>query len=267
MIHALPGEAPHGLDDIAGRRVDGVGRTEAAGELELRRREIDRDDPRGARDAGTLHDVQAHAPATDHRNGVGGTHPGDVAHGAEAGHHRATQDRGEVRRHVLRDGNDGPLVEQHALGQRADVGHRRDGSTVGHREPRQLIASATRCLGPCADVGLALLATGADAASHHQAGDHSIADRDGLDPVADGVHDAHGFVTEKERTAPVQHAVDEVEVAVAQADRFGAHEDLSAVRLLVLDGGEDELVVALVEDGSAHRRILALPGSPRSEAV
>ena len=92
--------------EVLGQRVargHGVGRAEPPRDLELARVEVAGDDARRAGQPRALDHRQADAAAADHGDRRAGRHLGGVAHGADAGRHRAADDRHDVQRRVAPD--------------------------------------------------------------------------------------------------------------------------------------------------------------------
>ena len=228
--------------------------------FELRRRHVDRDDPRSTRDAGALDDVQADTAASDHCDRVGGAHSSDVEHRPEASDDRAADDRGKRRWHRRRHPHERPFVDQHAVAERPDVRHRADRAPVGGEEPRPLAAGPPRRVRVRAHERLTLLATCARAAADDEAGDDVVADGHRLDSGADRFDDADRLVAEQHWPRPGEHSVEVVEVAVAQPGRQCAHCDLARPRRVDVDLGDDEEVGSVIEHCSHGHASDRTPG-------
>src|SRR5262249_48369453 len=117
--------AGRGLDDRGDRirlaRVDDVGSAELRGEVELPRRRVDRDDASRARDPAALDDRESDPAATDHDRRLARLNARAVEDRAKAGGDAAADQRDLVERHVAPDADDGVLVHEHALGERAQM--------------------------------------------------------------------------------------------------------------------------------------------------
>ena len=127
----------------------------------------------GPGDPRALHDVETDAAATDHRDRVARPHARPVEHRADAGQHRAAEQRGPIERHLLGDGDQGVAVHEHLLGQPAQRAHGVEGP----------VAPAQRCvLRRAADLAAALAqprlprrARAARPAELRRAGHHVVA--------------------------------------------------------------------------------------------
>ena len=133
-----------------------------------------------------------------------GSHVRGVDHGADARHHRATDQRCAVERHVLADLHAGMLVDQHLLGERRQV------QELVHRvgvfgEPRRVALLALR-LGADAARHVAGQAVLAVAAERRQTSDHMVAGLDGADFGADLLDDAGRLRGRSRRAADTDRA-------------------------------------------------------------
>ncbi len=127
-------------DGIAVGGVDGVGGAELARPLELLGFEIDGDDLAGTGQMCALHGRDADAAAADHRHGRARFHLGALEDRADAGGDPAADERRPVEGHVRGDRDDGVLVDEHLLGERAETGELCDRRAVA-------VAYAGRCVG------------------------------------------------------------------------------------------------------------------------
>ena len=117
----------------------------------------------------------------------------------------------------------------------------------------------------------------AAAAEPREAGDDVVADAHRRDVGADRLDDAGAFVAEHDR--PVERkaadAVDDVQVAVADAGRHRAHQHLAAQGLVDVDRLDGQLLLHLAEYGGldlhggsllGSLRGFAEPGAPSSRS-
>ncbi len=93
---AALGQRLHAVLDGLGLGVDRVGRAEFARRDELLRLDVDGDDRIAARDSRALDGVEPDAAAADHHGAGSGLDVGGVEDRAEAGHHAAGDQRGDV---------------------------------------------------------------------------------------------------------------------------------------------------------------------------
>ena len=90
------------------------------------------------------------------------------------------------------------------------------------------------------------------AAKDRQACDHVIAGLQVRDLRADFLDDAGGLVAEHRGRRPHVEAVDEMEIAVADAAGDGAHDDFALFGLVDIDLLDREWLTGTVEDSSFH---------------
>ena len=123
------------LDGAAVRRVDGVRGAAAERELELARVAVDGDHARrpGERRGGD--DLQADAAAAEHADGVPGADPRGVRHGADAGHHRAADERRLPQRQAVRERDGARLRDHAALGEAGDEVEVLERGAAGQPQP------------------------------------------------------------------------------------------------------------------------------------
>ena len=213
---------------------------------------VHRDDLPRAADARTLHDRQADAAATEHRNGLAGLHARTAQCRADAGQHAAAHQRGAVQRDFRIDAHDGVLVQQHVVGVTADGGEQAQRLAVLRHARGGGIIARDDAAG--AEIGMASEALRTGAAEAGQAGDDVIADAHGGDVLAHRLDDAGAFMAEQEgaveREAAV--AVDHVQIAVADAGGDRAHQDLAAPRLVDVHLLDRQRFVHLAEDRGCH---------------
>ena len=252
MVDPAARDRQHLGDRVAGSGVDGVGGAHRPRRLELGRADVDGDDRRRTGDARRLHDVEAHAPAADHRHTVAGADLGDVEHRSQTGDDGAAEDRRQVERHVVVDADHPALVEDHLLGEPSHVGEDRDRPAVARLEARGLAGRTPGGGGVDAQARLARLAPGTRSAALHEARHDMIADGDRRDRLADLDHHARCFVAEHVRARPRERAVEHVQVAMAQATGSGAHPYLAGEQRGVADVLDLQPAGALVQDGGAH---------------
>ena len=141
---AAAGEGADLVDDVGGAGIDGVGRAERLGPLELGRADVGGDDRAGAGEPRALQRIQADRAAADDEHARPRLHLGLPHHRADAGHDAAADDAGAVERHLLRDGD------------RARLGHDRVlGMGRGHRVVVHPLAAAAHARRAVEEAGLA----------------------------------------------------------------------------------------------------------------
>ena len=182
--------------------------------------EVQRDDPRGAVQAGGHHRCQTDRAGADHGDDVAGLDPSVPDADLEAGR----QDVGEHHRGLVGDAG-GDLVDR----------------VVGERDPHQLglgavdevsedPADATRALLGQAVGVQALVAVGAGTAGADAGDDHPVADLDGRDGRA-GLHDGADALVAEDPTGGDRRDVALEDVQVGAADRGGLGADDDVGRL------------------------------------
>ena len=102
VVDAAAGQLAHGRGRVVAAGVDRVRRAARERELEHRRIAVDGDDRARAREHEAGDDLLPDAAAADHRGPLADARPRDVAHGADAGHRAAAEQRGLPQRHVDR---------------------------------------------------------------------------------------------------------------------------------------------------------------------
>src|SRR5204862_4653601 len=123
--------------------------------------------------------------------------------------------------------------------------------------PRELGRLVARAHGAAlAEVRAAGEAPLAVTAEDRQAADHVITRLELADVRADRLHDAGRLVAEDGRRRERVEALDEVQVAVADAAGRRAHQHLAPDGLGDVDVLDRELLVRTVEDGSLHDMLL-----------
>src|SRR5262249_4980833 len=149
----------------------------------------------------------------------------------------------------------GVFVQEHALGVARDADELAE-RLAPLREPwRRRLRTCDHA--PGAEIRVPAETLGAASTEAGEAGDHGIAPAQGSDVGADRLHDARALVAEDVR--PIERkpsqAVDDVEVAVADARRRRAHEDLAAPRLVDVDRFDRQRLVDLAKDRGLHSTI------------
>ena len=128
-------------------------------------------------------------------------------------------------------------------------------------ETRGVADLATRDDAAGAEVRMAAEALRTGAAEAGQAGDDVIADPHRGDVLADRLDDAGALVAQHE--GPIEReaavAVDDVQIAVADAGGNGADQHLAAPRLVDVDLLDRQRLVHLAEDGGCHLHGMRLP--------
>jgi hypothetical protein len=249
VVDAATGHRADGLHRIVRLRVHRVGGAELARRGELRVHRVDGDDHARAADARALDGGEPDAARTEDGNRRARLDPRGVEHGADAGGDAAADEGGAVQRHLHVDLHERVLVHQHLLGVRGEVGELVHGLAVPGELRRLRLGTDGACLAEKRLAGEAVLAL---AAEHRQAGDHVIARRELRDLGADRLDDAGCLVPEDGRRRERVEAVDEVQVAVANARGHRPHADFPAARRVDVDGLDGERLVGSVKDGSVH---------------
>jgi hypothetical protein len=159
-----------------------------------------------------------------------------------------------IERHLRRDLHQGVLVHEHLLGVAGDVGELVDRRAVHPQLGRLGLGVARRAVGT--EVRLPGQALVALAAVDGEAGDHVVARLDVGHVRADRLDDTRGLVAEDGGRGEGVVAVDEVQVAVADAGADGADEHLVGERLVDLHLFDRERLLRAVEDGGFHGGLL-----------
>jgi len=233
-------DALHSCDDTAVTGVDGMGRAEAPGELELPRIRVDCEDRTRARDARALHDVEPDATAPDHGHRFTGTHVGDVEHRPEAGGDAATGEADHVEWDRAVDHDDLVGSEHRDLGETADADHREERRSVGEthagaavRHPAPDRGHSRRPVAQHEPAGAALLALAARSVERQH---DVVADDNAVHAGADRFHDARPLVSEHHRErVDDRPPVDHVQVRPADARRGHPDQHFSGPRRVDLD--------------------------------
>src|SRR5205814_1463406 len=110
-------------------------------------------------------------------------------------------------------------------------------------------------------IGVARQALRTAAAEAGEAGDDMVAGAHCRDVRADRLDDAGAFMAEHDRAVEREAAdpVDDMQIAVTDAGRDGAHQHLAAERLVDIDRFDRQRFLHLAEDGGfdLHPRLLA----------
>ena len=207
--------------------------------------DVDGDDRRGAGHARALHGIEPDAAAADDDDAAADPHARRVDHGAEAGQHAAGDERGDVERHVRRNGRDLAVVDDDMLGESADA-HAVDDALSAFALERALPVEREDLF---AEHRRAARAGRAEAAGADQRRDHGIADLDPRDAGADRLDDARRLVAVDRRQIAAPGALPIEDVAVA--DRAGL--DLDADLALAGLGEVDLLDRQRLSEGAADR--------------
>src|SRR3989449_1078232 len=233
MVHpCASGERADGLHRVVLRAVDDVSRAHSLGHLELGLEHVDADDLSSAADARALDDRQPDAAAAEHGHRLPGLQPRGAQRRSDPCEDATADERGPVERQVGVDLHHRVLVEQHALGVAADADELSERlALLGEpRGPRLRTGDDTAD----AEVRVAGEALRAAPAEAGETGHHVIAGTQGGHLRAHRLDDAGALVAEDvwsiQRKPP--EPIHDVEVAVADARRGGADEDLAAPRLV-----------------------------------
>ncbi|MNM95684.1 hypothetical protein D3C81_1081390 [compost metagenome] len=228
-MHALPGQLAHGRDHVDVLRLDQVRGAELPRQFQLAVEHVDGDDPPGPGQRRAVDRRQADAAAADHGNRLAGRHLGGIDHRAGAGGDGAADQRGAVQWHVAPDCHAGVFVHEHLLG---------EGRQVGELRHRLVLVRQTRliALGPAGVGGLAQRQVPGQAvlavpAVDRQAGHHVVARLDRTHLRAHLLDHAGGLMAQHHRRRVRKHAVDEMEVGMADADGAGANQHLARAGL------------------------------------
>ena len=157
-----------------------VGGAHRAGDLQLRRDQVDRDDPPRPTQAGALDRAQPHAAAAEHDDAVAPPDRGGSPRCPHAGEDRATQQGRGRGGDVVGDRDHRDGRHHHPLREGARRDHLRDRHPVGGAQPQgsvQLRTAEQHAVAAFAQAGLAARASVAPAALRHRADRDVIADR------------------------------------------------------------------------------------------
>src|SRR5207248_641449 len=213
----------------------------------------------GAPDARALDDRQADTAAAEHRNGLPGLEPRAAQRRADTGQDAAADERGAVERDLRIDAHDRVLVQQHLLGIARDADELTERRAVLRQPRRRRLWPRDDAAG--AQSGVARQALRAAAAKAGEAGNDMIARPHGRHVGADRLDDAGALMSEHDR--PVEReaadAVDDMQIAVADAGRDGAHEHLAPQRLVHIDRFDRQEFMHFAENGGfdLHSSLLA----------
>ena len=216
-----------GVVDRAG--VDEVGGAEAAGHRLLVGVGVDHDDAAGGGDAGGLDGRLADAAGADDRHRLARLDLGPVEHRPGAGDDRAADEAGSLERDLGVDDDGLGLCDHDLLGEHAGVGEA-EGLLAAGREgplvPPERVSAVGR-LAPVAGVAAPAVA---------QRGQHDVvADLHLGDGVADLLDHTGALVAEDDGRREHDRAVDDRDVAVAQAGVVDAHPHLVGSRVAHVD--------------------------------
>ena len=251
IVHAAAGDLPDLGDGIPVGGVDHIGGAEVAGQLQLRRHLVHRDDPGRAGEGRSVDARQADAAATDHGDGGTGFHVGGVDDGTDARGDPAADQGRTIQGHVFADLHEGVLVDQHLLGEGAEVGELAEfRAFLG--QPR-LVGGTPPDFGFLAERHVSRQAVFAMAAEHGQAGDDVVAGLDVANRGTDLLDDPRRLVAEDAGHGAGIGAVEEVHVRVTDASRRRADQHLPRAGLVDLDLFDIHPGIHGAEDGCFHR--------------
>ena len=237
------------------RRVDRVRGTARERELEHRGIAVDGHDHAGARQHETRDDLLTDSAAADHRGAITDAHPRDVAHGSDARHGTAPEQRGLPERHVRGQGNDARAVDDRALGEAGDGEAVLQRRSAGQRETRRPVhqrAAHSRLARGAAERRPAAAAGAAGAARRDHAEHHAVAGRNVHDALADRLDGARALVSEHHGPAPVaQASVGQVQIRMADAAGGDADEHFARLGRRQRDL-LDAHVAGLAQDDGSH---------------
>ena len=212
--------------ELVAARVDGMGRTEAACDVELLRRRVRGDDRLRTGARGGLHDVEPDAARADHHDPVSGRNARAVLDGADARHDRAGDDRRRGEADALGDGDDLRRMDDDLLRERAAADALPCAPAVGEADRARLVEPE----GGGAQGRLAGAAAGAPAAVAHEADDDPVAGPHAVDAGPDLLDDPRGLVPEHDRHLAAPRAVEGRDVTVADGARADGHAHLVLLR-------------------------------------
>ena len=230
---------------------------------------VDREDPRRARERGALHHAEPHAARAEHRDTAPGPDSRGVDHRADAGDHRAAEQRSAVERQVGRDGEHPPLGHDSVVGEGGDAAEVLERAPL-EREARRAVEETARLAHPHA-LGAERRAPGgavlAHAARQAPEREHVVAGPHGGDAGADLGDDARALVAEdggeRRGHVPRHH----VQVRVADAARGHADQHLARARRRELDVADLEPPPDLQEHRGAHAHGLPPYATPRKRRL
>ncbi len=238
MRAAGGGRLDHGYRVFAAR-VDHMGGAELPRQFQLGRQHVDGDDGMGAGSVGAEQGGQADPAQAEHCDTLAGGDMGRIDHRADAGHHRAAEQRRDLRRQVGVD-----------LDRRA----RRNHGHLGETRHAQVVVQGTRAVampvalagqqgtggirrrarlaqgGAPAGAGIAV-AAGRDEGKHHLVArlevGHTVTALD---------YFASGFMAEHHRHHPRARTVDHRQVGMAQAGGAHPHQQFAGTGRVQLQG-------------------------------
>jgi hypothetical protein len=207
-------------------RIHRVRGAELDGGRALRLRDIRSDDRCSPAQSRALHAVQPDTPRPDDEHALSPLDVGPVHDRTEARDDPAAEEGGNFEGERVRDDRDLRLVDDHLLGERGRVQAVGDGLAVARSEHRAAIRREL----VLAEVRLPSHAEEAPPARAEKADDHSVAERHGIDGLADRLDDARGLVPVYGGQVSSPRSVDERDVAVADGARGDPHPHLSLLR-------------------------------------
>src|SRR5262249_33594058 len=203
-------------------------------------------------------DGDSAAAAAERGAGLSRLEPRRAQCSADAGEDAAAHERGAVERQRGIDLHHRVLVQQHALGVAADADELTE-RLASLREPRR---SGLRTCDDATDAEIRMSRQTLRTASAEtgQARHHVIAGTQRGHVGTDSLDHTRALVAEDigsiERKSP--EAIDDVEVAVTDAGRRGADQDLAAPRLVDLHGFDRERLVHFPEDRGLYLHVVLL---------
>ena len=197
----------------------------------LSARQVDGDDLARAGGDGAEHRGQADAAQADDRHALAGAHLRGVDHRADAGQHRAAEQRRLVEGQRRVDLDQRAARHDRVFGERRAAEVMVDRRAVGLRQPARAGQQRAGAVGGGAGLaqrGPAFAAGHAMAAARHEDQRDVVADREVGDAFAQLHHLAGRLVAERHRHRPRAVAVDHRQVGMAQARGADAHQHLAA---------------------------------------
>src|SRR5262245_8062345 len=222
-------------------------RPEGAGGGALLGSGVHGDDDLGARGPGTLDRVDADAASPDHDDTRAGTDAHSVEGRPDAGDDTASEQRGDVELHRLRDDSDLRLVHQHSLREGRRVHRADDRFSGGGVQPGLRVAREL----PGAELVLGAEAEVAVATGPEETDDDTIAGFEAADTRAHLAHDTGSFVAVDGGQVASPRALRERDVAVADRARSEIDGDLACAGSVELELLDHEWRT----EGAADRRL------------
>src|SRR5262245_15126046 len=256
VVHAAAvRDLAHLLEHLLAPGVDGVGRAELLRERQLVVQQVGRQDRAGADQPRALDDVEPDTAAAHDQHRGTGLHTRGVSDGADAGGHRAADERGLRPRHVLADRHQHLRGAHDVLGEGPEARHLANVLAVAAQPVRAVEhGPAWRGVALAQDRATARAVRAAPALGAERE-DHVLAGLDVGDTGRDLLDDAGGFVATYHRKRQRPVAVDDVPVTVADPRGLDLHPRLAGLWALLLDLHDLHRHVGLVNDGGFHRRI------------